>query len=187
MFRTDAVRAVNGWPPVVGEDVVLTWRFLERGWRVFHEPLAIAFTTQSITVRSLGRRRARAAWGLLDAIREAGVRSLRFPFSRFLTATDMAAPLLDICFTLCWVPAVALAFLGHAALIGWYALFVLPLSIAGSAIVRRSHHEVMSEIGLSPRRSVVGALSCALTFHAVQAPLSIWSYVLEVADDHYDL
>ena len=46
MFRTDAVRAVNGWPPVVGEDVVLTWRFLERGWRVFHEPLAVAFTTE---------------------------------------------------------------------------------------------------------------------------------------------
>ena len=116
VFRTDAVRAVNGWPPVVGEDVVLTWRFLERGWRVFHEPLAVAFTTQTVTVRSLGRRRARAAWGLLDAIREAGVRSLRFPFSRFLTATDMAAPVLDICFTVCWVPAVVLAFLGHAAL-----------------------------------------------------------------------
>ncbi len=183
VFRTDAVRAVNGWPPVAGEDVVLTWRFLERGWRVFHEPLAVAFTTQPVSMESLGRRRARAAFGLVGAIREAGVRSLRFPFSRFLTAVDVSAPVLDLCFTIGWVPAVVLAFLGNAALVGWYALFVLPLSLATTAIVRRNHNEVMDEIGLTPRRSFVSAVSCALTFHAVQAPLSIWSYLLELSDD----
>jgi hypothetical protein len=41
----------------------------------------------------------------------------------------------------------------------------------------------MEEIGLAPRRSAAGLASCALTFHAVQAPLSIWSYVLELSDD----
>ena len=184
VFRTDAVRAVNGWSPVSGEDVVLTWRFLERGWRVFHEPLAVAFTTQNVSFRSLGRRRARAAVGLVDAIKEAGVRSLRFPFSRFLTAVDVTAPLLDVLFTACWMPAVVLAFLGNAALVGWYLLFVLPLSLATTAIIRRNHNEVMEEIGLAPRRSAAGLASCALTFHTVQAPLSIWSYVLELSDDH---
>jgi biofilm PGA synthesis N-glycosyltransferase PgaC len=182
VFRTDAVRAVNGWPAVAGEDVVLTWRFLERGWRVFHEPLAVAFTTEPISIRSLGRRRARAAIGLFDAIREAGLRSLRFPFSRFLTVVDAAVPVLDLCFTACWLPAVVLAALGHAGLVGWYVLFVLPLSLATSAIVRRNHYEVMEEIGLEPRRSVATVLAGALTFHAVQAPLSIWSYALELAD-----
>ncbi|HZP28364.1 MAG TPA: glycosyltransferase [Acidimicrobiia bacterium] len=182
VFRTDAVRAVNGWPPVVGEDVVLTWRFLERGWRVFHEPLAVAFSTEPISTRSLGRRRARAAVGLVDAIREAGVRSLRFPFSRFLTVVDVAAPLLDLCFAVCWLPAVVLAALGHAGLVGWYLLFVLPLSLATSAIVRRNHNEVMDEIGLKPHRSPAALLASLLTFHAVQAPLSIWSYALELAD-----
>jgi biofilm PGA synthesis N-glycosyltransferase PgaC len=180
------VRAVNGWPPVAGEDVVLTWRFLERGWRVFHEPLAVAFTTEAISTRSLGGRRARAAVGLVDALREAGLRSLRFPFSRFLTLVDAAAPLLDLCFTACWLPAVVLAFLGHAGLVGWYVLFVLPLSLATSAIVRRNHNEVMEEIGLQPRRSPGTLLASALTFHAVQAPLSIWAYALEIADASVD-
>jgi len=81
--------------------------------------------------------------------------------------------------------AVVLAFLGNAALVGWYALFVLPLSLATTAIVRRNHNEVMDEIGLTPRRSFVSSVSCALTFHAVQAPLSIWSYLLELSDDHH--
>jgi biofilm PGA synthesis N-glycosyltransferase PgaC len=182
VFRTDAVRAVNGWPPVAGEDVVLTWRFLERGWRVFHEPLAIAFTTEAISTRSLGRRRARAAVGLVDAMREAGVKSLRFPFSRFLTVVDAGAPLLDLCFTACWLPAVVLAVLGHAGLVGWYLLFVVPLSLAMTAIVRRNHNEIMEEIGLKPRRSVGALLASVLTFHAVQAPLSMWSYALELSD-----
>ena len=182
VFRTDAVRAVNGWPPVVGEDVVLTWRFLERGWRVFHEPLAVAFTTEEVSVRSLGRRRARAAVGLFDAIREAGVRSLRFPFSRFLTVIDAAGPLLDLAFTVCWVPALVLLLLGQASLVGLYLLFVLPLSLATTAIVRRNHNEVMDEVGLAPNRSPASVLSSVLTFHAVQAPLSIWSYALELTD-----
>ena len=97
---------------------------------------------------------------------------------------DVAAPLLDLLFTVCWVPAVVLAFLGNPALVGWYVLFVLPLSLATTAIVRRNHNEVMDEIGLTPRRSAAGLLSCVLTFHAVQAPLSFWSYIIELGDDH---
>ncbi len=81
------------------------------------------------------------------------MRSLRFPFSRFLTVIDMAAPVLDICFTVCWVPAPSCSPSSvMPRSIGWYALFVLPLSVASTAIVRRSHHEIMDEIGLTPRR-----------------------------------
>ena len=61
-------------------------------------------------------------------------------------------------------------------------LFVLPLSLATTAIVRRNHNEVMDELGLAPNRSPASVLSSVLTFHPVQAPLSIWSYALELAD-----
>ena len=56
------------------------------------------------------------------------------------------------------------------------------MSLATTAIVRRNHNEVMDEVGLAPNRSPASVLSSVLTFHAVQAPLSIWSYALELTD-----
>jgi biofilm PGA synthesis N-glycosyltransferase PgaC len=35
LYRTDAVRAVHGWARDDIDGVMLTWRFLEQGWRVF--------------------------------------------------------------------------------------------------------------------------------------------------------
>jgi hypothetical protein len=81
------------------------------------------------------------------------------------------------------VPTLVLAVMGQWSLVGWYALFVLPLSIATAAIIRHSHREVLSEVGLAPHHRPFGWLSAVLTFHAVQAPVAIWSYALEFADD----
>ena len=57
LYKTEALKAVGGWPDAIGEDIVLTWRFLKKGWRVFFEPLAIAFTDTPITLKHLTRNR----------------------------------------------------------------------------------------------------------------------------------
>jgi biofilm PGA synthesis N-glycosyltransferase PgaC len=181
VYRADAVRAVNGWATGAAQDVQLTWRLLERGWRVFHEPLALAFTTERITVASAARRRARHAWGLLAALREPGRRPLRFPFSRFLTAVDVATPVLDLVFTIAWVQAVVFLAFGQLSLVGFYALFVLPLSLAAPALVRRYQRDVLDEAGLAvARRGGLGRLAPLLWTQAVQAPVGVWSELREV-------
>ncbi len=181
VFRTDAVRAVNGWATGAAQDVQLTWRLLERGWRVFHEPLALAFTTERITIASAARRRARHAWGLLAALHEPGRRPLRFPFSRFLTAVDVATPVLDLVFTIAWVQAVVFLAFGQLSLVGFYALFVLPLSLAAPALVRRYQRDVLDEAGLAvARRGGLARFSPLLWTQAVQAPVGVWSELREI-------
>jgi biofilm PGA synthesis N-glycosyltransferase PgaC len=180
VLRTDAVRAVNGWPAGTALDVVLMWRFLERGWRVFHETLAIAFSTESVTLLTAARRRVRSTWGLLAAMHESSIGRLRFPFSRFLGATDAAVPAFDLVFTVGWVQAVVFLLFGQLSLVGWYVLLVLPLSLAAAALVRRYHREVLDEAGLTlPRRGVARA-SAVLGVQAVQAPLAVWAYLREL-------
>lgn len=44
LYKTEAVKEIGGWPEAIGEDIVLTWRFLHRNYRVYFEPLAVAFT-----------------------------------------------------------------------------------------------------------------------------------------------
>jgi poly-beta-1,6-N-acetyl-D-glucosamine synthase len=66
VYRTDAVRAVGGWPDMIGEDIVLTWAMLDRGGRTTYEPTAIAFTDVPITLRALARQRRRWARGMIS-------------------------------------------------------------------------------------------------------------------------
>jgi len=180
VFRTDAVRAVNGWPAGAAQDVVLSWRFLERGWRMYHETLALVFTTASVTFFSAARRRARATWGLLAAMRESSIGRLRFPYSRFLAAGDATVPVRDLVFTVGWVQAVVFMLFGQFSLVGWYLLLVLPLSLGAQGIVRRYHREVLDEAGLTVRREGIARASGLLMVQAVQAPIAVWAYLKEL-------
>ena len=44
LYRTEHVRAIGGWPDAIGEDIVVTWRLMAGGQRVYFEPTAVAFT-----------------------------------------------------------------------------------------------------------------------------------------------
>ncbi|WP_141391431.1 glycosyltransferase family 2 protein, partial [Aneurinibacillus migulanus] len=44
LYKTSCIKEIGGWPDAIGEDIVLTWRLLQKGWKVYFEPLAVAFT-----------------------------------------------------------------------------------------------------------------------------------------------
>src|SRR5207247_2437843 len=114
------------------------------------------------------------------ALREAGPLSLRFPFSRFVGAVDLGYPLFDLLFTLGWVQALVFLLFGEISLFGFYLLLVLPISLAGQALVRRYHHDVMETAGLNMPEPGVGRIAALLGVQAVQAPVSLWAYVQEL-------
>jgi biofilm PGA synthesis N-glycosyltransferase PgaC len=181
LYRTDAVRTVHGWARDDIDGVMLTWRFLEQGWRVFHEPLAVAFTTEPVTIGSWAARRVRAAESIREAAREKGFNSLRFRFNRFVARFDAGGPLLDMTFTLSFALALLLAAFGTPALLALYAVMVLPLSIATTIAVRRASHSVMDDLGLTTPGGPRAWIGAALSLHPVQAPLAAWNLVLHAA------
>lgn len=111
LFKTRAVREVGGWPDAIGEDIVLSWKLLGRGYRIYFEPRAIAFTTSPKTWRHFSRQRARWARGMLEGI--GAMRPWWQPrlLSKFLTGIDLLIPVVDLVFTLAWIPGMVLAFL----------------------------------------------------------------------------
>ena len=163
---------------------MLTWRFLERGWRVFHEPLAVAFTTERITLGSWAARRVRAAQSIREATREKGLGSLRFRFNRFVAMLDAGGPMLDVTFTLGLALALLLAAFGTPALLGLYVLLVLPVSVATTCVVRRASRSVMDDLGLTTPGGPRAWMGAALSLHPVQAPLAAWNLVLAVTGRH---
>ncbi|WP_262985009.1 glycosyltransferase [Sphingomonas daechungensis] len=61
LYRKSALEAVGGWPESVGEDIVMTWAMLAKGYRIGYAEDAIVFTdaplrsANSISSESAGR------------------------------------------------------------------------------------------------------------------------------------
>lgn len=180
LYRRAAVQQAGGWPAVVGEDIVLTWRFLADSQRVYHEPLAVAFTTVPPTLQGLARQRARWARGMIEAVKD--VHPLRQPrlLPRFLTAVDLVVPWLDAAFTFIWLPGLVLALTGRFWIVGTYTLLVVPLSFAAAGLMRHENRKCFDILGLTVRRNRRGFATYVLTFQAIQSPVSLWGYAREL-------
>jgi biofilm PGA synthesis N-glycosyltransferase PgaC len=175
LFRSDPLRAVNGWPSGAGNDTVVTGRLLERGWHTTYERLAVVFTDDDVRVGSWPRRRVRAARALHASRRDLGRARLADRRSRVLGRVDRAAPLFDVAFLLGWVQAIALLATGRAGLVVSYAVLAAPVTLAGWALGRRTQHETLDEAGLTtsePARAWLGPLA---SLAAVQVPAGLWA------------
>jgi poly-beta-1,6-N-acetyl-D-glucosamine synthase len=173
LFQVVALRAVNGLPVGEAGEVTAAWRFLARGWRVEHEPRAIAFTTEPVTLGTAGRSRARAERGVISGARETGVNRPRLASSRFVTAVARSGLARDVVFVVAGLHAAVLLAWGHGALVVSYLVLVVPLALAAAALARRNRREVLDEAGLVIPRRVIDPISPVLGVQAVQAPAAI--------------
>jgi biofilm PGA synthesis N-glycosyltransferase PgaC len=96
IYLTEALRRVGGWPDAIGEDIVMTWRLMESGYRVYYEPTAVAFTDAPTQLRHFMRRRARWARGMLEGLRAVPPWRQGRMLTRFIAGVDLLIPLLDI-------------------------------------------------------------------------------------------
>ncbi|MEH6940213.1 glycosyltransferase family 2 protein, partial [Bacillus sp. JJ664] len=70
LYKTPCVQEVGGWPDAIGEDIVLTWRLLQKEWKVYFEPLAVAFTDAPTTLAHFAKQRSRWARGMVEGLKE---------------------------------------------------------------------------------------------------------------------
>jgi biofilm PGA synthesis N-glycosyltransferase PgaC len=180
LYKLDALKAVGGWPDAIGEDIVLTWGFLERGWRVYFEPLAVAFTDVPVTVRHFVCQRSRWARGMIEGLK--AVKPWEHPriFQQFLTGYNLMMPYLDTVYTVCWLPGLILAFFGIYWIVGPLTLFVLPITLLTNFLLYRYQKHVFEALGLRIRRNRFGFLAYVLGYQMMMAPTSVWGYIQEV-------
>jgi biofilm PGA synthesis N-glycosyltransferase PgaC len=67
IYDKDALNEIGGWPRTVGEDIVLTWALLEKGYRVGYCEDAVIFTIVPNTLMGLVRQRQRWARGMIES------------------------------------------------------------------------------------------------------------------------
>jgi poly-beta-1,6-N-acetyl-D-glucosamine synthase len=185
IYDTAALKQVGGWPNRIGEDIVLTWRMIENGGRSVFEPTAVAFTEVPAHWGAFARQRRRWARGMIEGLRDHGVKLLRRRrFYSHSVAANFMFPLLDASFTLAFIPGVVLAAFGNFAIVGPMTLLVLPLNAMLGGVMYVHQRRVFDAVKLRVRHNRRGALFYFFCYQFVMAPISVAGYVLETVRAH---
>jgi biofilm PGA synthesis N-glycosyltransferase PgaC len=180
-FNSKIVKAHQGWPSVIGEDIVLTWSLIKSGWRIGFEPSAIGFTSAPETINGFYRQRKRWARGMIEGLKQHG--HLVWSSSRlsaFFVGIDFIIPFIDLFYAFVFLPGVVLAFLGYYYIVGPVTLLVLPCAFLIVIIMYRKQKAVFNELGLTVRQNFVGFIVYMLVYQAIMSPICVVGYAQEL-------
>lgn len=181
IYQRSVLREVGGWRETVGEDIVLTWAILERGYRVGYAENAFVFTNVPDNYRSYYRQRKRWSRGLIEAIKTYPrlllPKRLNVPF----VYLNLLFPYLDMAYLFVFVPGVFAALLFHNyALVGLMTLLVIPLAMMVNILMLFKQRAIFKRHGLVMRRNILGAILFTLGYQLLLAPASLMGYLSEL-------
>jgi biofilm PGA synthesis N-glycosyltransferase PgaC len=171
---------VGGWPHTVGEDIVLTWKILRAGYRVGHAENAIALTRCPDNLTQFIRQRQRWSRGLIEAFKMTPDILLQRRLPVFYIWWNTLFPLMDLAYTLGFIPGLVLAMFGHFWIVGPMTLALLPISFAMNSLMYTRSKATFDEMGLTVRRNRLGLLSYTLVYSIILQPACVWGYISEL-------
>ena len=180
IYDRRALEEVGGWVDCVGEDIVLTWAMLERGWRVGYAEDACCFTNAPDELRTFVGQRRRWARGMLEAFRR-HPRVLLVPrMSTFFVFWNLLFPWLDFVYTAAFLPGVVLALFGIYWIAGPMTLALLPMALLMNLLMYRISVGMFDTQGLRVRRNIAGFLIYTFLYSLILQPVSAAGYASEL-------
>jgi biofilm PGA synthesis N-glycosyltransferase PgaC len=180
LYRKDALETVGGWPETVGEDIVMTWAMLERGYRVGYAEDAIVFTDAPTTFRQFYGQRKRWARGLIEALEHHRSLLLKRQLSTLFIWWNMLFLPLDLTFTFVFIPGLVAAIFGYYWIAGPLTLLLLPLAVVWNGIIFVVQRSMFRQQGLKVRRNIVGLLFYVLVYAILMQPVCLVGYLSEL-------
>ncbi len=179
LYRADVLREVGGWKNTVGEDIVMTWAILERGYRVGFAENACLFTNAPDSWRQFIRQRQRWSRGLIEAFKAHWRLLFHRRMSTLFIWWNFAFPYLDLVYTFVFIPGVILALAGYYFIAGPMTLLVFPLAMLINYIMYSIQNKMFHEQHLKVRKNVVGFLFYSILYSIVLQPACVVGYLKE--------
>lgn len=181
VYRTDAVREIGGWPPQIGEDIVLTWGLRNRGYRIGYAENAFCFTKVPETYKQFFHQRKRWARGLIEAFKSYPDSLTRLKMSSPFIWYNLFFPLIDGAYLLFFLPGViAAVFFHYYIIVGMMTVLLLPLAILANILFFGHQQKIFRAYGLKVRRNLLGLIVYLLTYQAIMAPATMAGYLSEM-------
>ena len=182
-YKTKELKEVGGWQTSVGEDIVLTWELLSKGYKTNFANNAIAYTEVPEKFRDLGKQRKRWARGMIEAFKRIKIftskkMSLK---SKFLMFLNIFFPFIDLAL-LIFVPlGLIFLVLGSHLLISWISLLVLLFGLLLCLLIEIRRKNMLKEINCKlKRRSLLAFIVYVLLYAFILAPYCLIGYILEL-------
>lgn len=180
VYDRGALEEAGGWVECVGEDIVLTWAMLVRGWRVGYAEDACCFTNAPDELKGFVGQRRRWARGMLEAFRRHPRILLAPRMSTFFVFWNLLFPWLDFAYTAAFLPGVVLAFFGIFWIAGPMTLALLPMALLMNLLMYRISVGMFDTQGLRVRRNIAGFLLYTFAYSLVLQPVSAAGYASEL-------
>lgn len=171
---------VGGWPDCVGEDIVLTWAILKAGYRVGHSEEAYLFTNAPDTVRQFVRQRQRWARGMIEGFKKHPDIMFKPHMSTLFVYWNLLFPVLDLVFTVAFIPGIILALFGHYEIVGPMTLALLPIAMAMNFMMYSIGRKSFDDKHLKVRRNIPGFFLYTLAYNLIMQPACLMGYVSEM-------
>ena len=171
---------IEGWADCVGEDIVLTWAMLRKGWRVGHAEDACCFTNAPDTLHQFVRQRQRWARGMMEAFRQFPDILLQPRLSTLFVWWNLLFPWLDLAYTVFFIPGLVLALFGIYWIAGPLTLALLPMALGINYLMYRVGSQMFAANGLRVRRNLSGFLTYAFVYSLILQPACVAGYFSEI-------
>ncbi len=180
LYSRKAIEEVGGFPDCVGEDILLTWAMLKRGYRVGHSEDAILFTNVPETYRQFARQRHRWARGMIEAFKRHPSIILRPRLSTTFIFWNLQFPLLDLAFSMVFLPGVIAACFGVYWIAGPATLALLPMAFVVNYFTFRVGQQTFRHTRLRVRFNPLGFINYSLFYSLLMQPVALWGYASEL-------
>jgi poly-beta-1,6-N-acetyl-D-glucosamine synthase len=180
IYDRSAIAEAGGWEECVGEDIVLTWAMLKRGWRIGYAEDACCFTNAPDKLGGFVRQRRRWARGMLEAFRHHPGVLLVPRMSTFFIYWNLLFPWLDVAYTAVFLPGVILALFGIFWVAGPMTLALLPMALLINLLMFRISVRMFDAQGLRVRRNIGGFLLYVFAYSLILQPVSVAGYISEL-------
>ncbi|HET9216396.1 MAG TPA: glycosyltransferase family 2 protein [Terriglobia bacterium] len=181
VFKTSALRQCEGWPAVIGEDIVLTWKLLSKGFRVGYEASALCFTNAPTDLSGFWRQRQRWARGMIEGLKRYGNLVWHGNLTGFFVGVDFVIPIIDLFYSAVFLPGVILALTGRYYIVGPMTLLVIPVAFMVVTVMFHKQRQVFEELNLKVRKNSVGFLIFMLLYQPLMSPICLTGYLKELA------
>ena len=179
LYDRKVLNKIGGWPEMVGEDIVLTWKLLLAGYRVGHAEDAIAFTNCPETLKAFIKQRQRWSRGLIEAFKINPMILLKPRLSTIYIWWNTMFPLMDIAYVLGFIPGLVLACFGIFWIAGPMTLSILPMALALNLYMYSRSRNMFEKEHLKVRTNVFGFFFYVFAYGLILQPACVYGYFSE--------
>ena len=163
---------IGGWKDVLGEDILLTYQLLKRGYKSTYEPQAVGYTVAPQKIRNFYIQRKRWAIGMLEGFKEVKPWQQKTIYSKCFTFINILIIYLDLAYVFGFLVGVILASMGYFYFVGFLTIFTLTISIINFSFI----YIYQKKLGIPFENSLIGFLLFLIFFQTIQSFASLNGY-----------